>query len=230
MPFVQLKPAERSFIDMARDLLHFDAIALCEGPSDAELLKLVASEPEANLAITDCGGMRGVYEISRYVAVLARLSRKLKALGVLVNADEFRPADRARGLLNSLREHGLEVGELEPVCACLFRTEVEQRPLIVCVAGLGDVPVDKHCIEDHVLKAFILSGIITLDAIRQAADELRRLAHARCEEPKVSAKDVLTALGFEPLGKLRELLAERPSLVHEAFWALRRLVDLLRAP
>ena len=80
------------------------------------------------------------------------------------------------------------------------------------------------------LKAFILSGIITLDAIRRAADELRCLAHARCEEPKVSAKDVLAALGFEPLGKLRELLAEKPSPVREAFRALRRLVDLLGAP
>jgi len=146
MLFVQLKPAERSFIDMARDLLHFDAIVLCEGLSDAELLKMVAGGPEANLAITDCGGVRGIYEIGRYVVALARLSRRLKALGVLVNADE-----------------------------------------------------------------------------------LRRLAHARCEEPKVSVKDVLAALGFEPLKRLRELLAEKPRLVHDAFWALRKLIALLEA-
>jgi len=65
---------------------------------------------------------------------------------------QLKPAERsfidmARDLVSSLREHGLEVGELEPVCACLFRTEVERRPLIVCVAGLGDMPVDRHCVE-----------------------------------------------------------------------------------
>jgi len=37
MPFLQLKPAEQSFIRLARDLTKkLDALVLCEGPSDAE--------------------------------------------------------------------------------------------------------------------------------------------------------------------------------------------------
>mgnify|MGYP000371378465 CR=1 FL=1 len=80
MPFLQLKPAEQLFLKMARDLMRLDALVLCEGTRDAELFKLVAGEPGMRLGVTDCGGIREVYEVGRYVADLARLSRRLKSL------------------------------------------------------------------------------------------------------------------------------------------------------
>jgi len=229
LPFLQFKPTEQSFLEMARYLdKHLDAVVLCEGPSDAELLKLVVGEPGMSLGVTDCGGLRPLYEVGRYVAALARVSRKLRSLGVVVNADEYEPADRARALAQSLREHGLKVGELDPVSEGLFRLQVEQRPLVICVAGLKDVPVDRHCIEDHVLRALIAAGDLTLNDIRRRAEELRRMASIRQELRRVSAKDVLETLDVDPVTEVRRLLAEKPNVVHDAFGRLIELIEELQ--
>jgi len=72
MPFIQLKPREQSFISIARDLTkRLSSVVLCEGSSDVDILKAVVEEPEVNIGITDCGGIRETYEVTRYVAVLA---------------------------------------------------------------------------------------------------------------------------------------------------------------
>ncbi len=228
MPFLQLKPAEELFLKIARDLMRLDALVLCEGARDAELLKLVAGEPGIRLGITDCGGIREVYEIGRYVAALARLSRRLRSLGVLVNADEYKPVERADGIVRSLREHGIETGDLEPISEDLFRAQVEGRPLIICVAGRMDLPVDGHCIEDHVLMALISAGELELDDVKRLSEELRRVALIRQASPKVDAKDILDVMGLDPVMEVRRLLSSRPGDVRRAFSKLVRLVKELR--
>ena len=228
MPFLQLKPAEQLFLKMARDLMQLDAIVLCEGTRDAELLKLVAGEPGMRLGVTDCGGIREVYEVGRYVAALARLSRRLKSLGVLVNADEYEPAERASGLIRSLREHELETGELERISEGLFKAHVEGRPLIICVAGRMDLPVDGHCIEDHVLTALVLAGELSLNDVRRVSEELRQVALIRQASPRVNAKDVLEVMGLDPVAEIRRLIASRPEEVRSAFRRLVKLVEELQ--
>jgi len=214
---------------MARYLnRHLDAVVLCEGPSDVELLKLVVGEPGVSLGVTDCGGLRQLYEVGRYMAALARVSRKLRSLGVMVNANKHKLADRARALAQSLREHELEVGEFQPVSEGLFRLQLEQRTLVICVAGLEDMPVDRHCIEDHVLKALVSAGALDLDYVKQIAEELRQMASIRQEPPEVGAKDVLEALNLDPVEETRKLSAERPGAVRDAFRRLVRLVEELQ--
>lgn len=227
MPFVQLK-LHISFRDYIRSLMELDALILCEGPSDAEVLKLVVDEPDFNLGVTDCDGVRGIYEIGRYVTALIHLSRKLRALGVLINADEYELAERAEALASSLREHGLRVGELKLVSEALFRVCIEQKPFIICVAGLKDVPVDKHCIEDHLLEALISAGDISLGEVKEIAEMLRQTALIRCETPRVSAKDVLETLGLELVGEVKRLLRERPGVIRDAFRLMKGLIEELQ--
>ena len=224
MPFLQLKPAEQSFIRLARDLTKkLDALVLCEGPSDAEVLKLVVEQPERNVGVTDCGGVREVFEVGRYVAVLARLSRRLRGLGVVVNADEYGYEERAIALTNSLKAHGLRVSGPVELSEGLYEGLAERRRLLICVMGLHDIPVDKHCVEDHLIKALVLGGRLSFDEILRRAEEHRQ---SRPGE-KLGSKELIEGLCPDIMDELRALVEGRAEIAHEVFDRLRRLMNEL---
>jgi len=213
MPFIQLKPAERSFIELARNLTRrLSEIILCEGATDAEILKLVAGKPDKNVGVTDCGGVRQLYEVGRYIAALARCSRRLETIGVIVDADKYTYVERANSLINSLKAHELQVSRLEEVSEGLYETLIEQRRLLICIAGLSDIPVKAHSIEDHLVKALILEGRISIEDARG----------------KPSSKDLLNTLNTSVVDELKALMKRRTRVIDEAFRRLINFVDKLQ--
>ena len=90
------------------------------------------------------------------------------------------------------------------------------------------MPVDGHCIEDHVLTALVLAGELSLDDVRRVSEELRQVALIRQASPRVNAKDVLEVMGLDPVVEIKRLMASRPEEVRSAFRRLVKLVEELQ--
>jgi len=216
MPFIQLKPREQSFISIARDLTkRLSSVVLCEGSSDVDILKAVVEEPEVNIGITDCGGIRETYEVARYVAVLAYQSRRLRSLGILVNADEFSYEDRARSLLDSLVAHGIPIKGLERVDKGIFkssfRLHTRRYSVLICIAGVKELPLSRHCIEDHIVSALLMDK-------RISRRELEGIS---------SSKDFLESRNIRIEDVIMTLRREKYELFEKVFQRLRMFVKLL---
>jgi len=79
----QLKPSKDSFYTYVfSGVKRFDALMLCEGRSDAEVVKemmrKLGIKGSKSLAITGCEGISKLYGIAAATALLTRISRKIK--------------------------------------------------------------------------------------------------------------------------------------------------------
>ena len=161
--FLQLKPWGQSFLQLARDFTRrCSGIVLCEGKSDAEAIKVAAEvlgfKFRGTLAITDCGGVSGVREVAEYVAVLAHVSRKLKVISVVIDADECSLAERAYSIISSLKARGVDVEGFSEIHEGVFKGNLPAASLVVCVLGLMELPFRRHCLEDHFVKVLLIDG------------------------------------------------------------------------
>jgi hypothetical protein len=168
---VQLKPLQDSFYDIVqRKLPRLDVLVLCEGRSDVEVAKevlrgvLEVAEPLGGVSVgfTDCEGIGNVPTMTNVVLSLARVSRRLRGLAVVIDADEYSVDDRVRGVVDSLTSRGRELGvrvsvpqgsgRLDQVY--LLEVSVDRRCLDLAVAISGDfsAPYRRRCLEDHCAK------------------------------------------------------------------------------
>ncbi|MHA1596809.1 MAG: hypothetical protein ACTSWV_04210 [Candidatus Asgardarchaeia archaeon] len=100
------------------------------------------------------------------MALLANLSRKLKALSVLVNAESMNFIDRINSIVSSLRAKKLWTTNPQPITKCdqvfqlHIKTYFKELPLIIAVSGIKEFEFVKHCIEDHGVKLMLLERSI----------------------------------------------------------------------
>lgn len=179
---------------------------MCGGKIDAEIIKLIYSRILANLelekiksiAISDCEGIDKLYGLIRAIALLARLSRRLSSLAVIVDADQFTFEERFRSLVNSLNSVGLDVGVSndyvvnERVFKALVNIDGKSINLYVAVNGIVEYGFTRHILEDHVIKLLELEGKLRIDDIK----ELSRRGLG-------SSKEVIRIKGIDILMRLR---------------------------
>ena len=156
----QLKPYQEAFLKFATDIRrNFDAIILCEGRTDAEIIKAIIKKIgltiSRRIAVTDCEGIEQLKTTAKYIAVLTRNTRKLKKLAVIVDQDIYKPRERAQSLIDALRSENIETSTLEKIDTQLFKATINNKTLIIAVAGDPELPFKTHTIEDHIAKAKI---------------------------------------------------------------------------
>jgi len=139
----------------------------------------------------------------------------LKSLGVLVNADEFSCEERARSLLDSLIANRIPIKGLERVNRGIFKSSFRMHArryrILVCIAGVKDLPLSRHCIEDHIVWALLMDE-------RISRRELEGVS---------SSKDFLESRDIRVEDVIMTLRREKYELFEKVFQRLRIFVKLL---
>lgn len=208
----QLKPLEESFFRIIHNRMpKFSALILCEGKSDAEIIKAVARKQDIeliNVAITDCGGVENIPEIASAIASLARLSRRLELLATVIDLDDKTCSERFQSLVNSLNARDTQVKNVKEVERNIYNARLEasrELDFKAVFVGVEELPTKKHEIEDHMLKLQMLEGKISKDDVRVSrAKELVRSEETLKIIEEASKENVEEA--FKPIVRLLRLL------------------------
>jgi hypothetical protein len=212
MSLIQLKPREQAFYQMAKDLTRkFGAIILCEGRKDAEILKALIAKTEislrGNIGVTDCGGMPAIQDVAAFTATLARLSRRLAIIAIIVDADEHTFNQRAQSVINSLRANRIDIRETHKVAESLYNAKTKKLDVLVQIAGIKGLPFQKHTIEDHVIQLLLLERKMKKQEIKEAKE----------------AKEIITKQKMNPKTIIQNSEEQK---VEQAF---RSIIKLLKA-
>lgn len=172
----QLKPSRDSFDTFVfSGVKRFDVFVLCEGKTDAEVIKEIVRKLGVRvgkaMAITDCEGIDRLYGFAAVVALLVRLFRKVKVLGVVVDADRLGVDGRLGSLVDSLSSKGLEVAYGGQVSGQTFELFLEEVgiPVYVAINAVEEYRYLKHELEDHIVKLLELEGKIDRDDVAKAS-------------------------------------------------------------
>lgn len=88
---------------------------------------------------------------------LARFSRKLETIAILVDAEKETPQERIKSIVDSLKSRNIKITkDPEKCCKQTYKTEIlvnnRKITLIISVSGIYTVSKEKHTIEDHMVK------------------------------------------------------------------------------
>ena len=168
MMLVQLKPHHEAFYRFVFDrLMRLNALILCEGKTEVEVVKRIAEKlgvslQDFSVGVTDCEGIEVVPKMTSAILVLARLSRRLKVMVVIIDAEDMNVEDRVRSFTDSLGARGARVSNLSPIDDQVYfvRVTVEDRTLamVIAINGVFTLPFRRHKLEDHAVKLLLLSG------------------------------------------------------------------------
>lgn len=185
MPIVQLKPLEESFMKIVfGKLTRLDAIILCEGKTEVETVKHIVNKLNIEVPITiglaDCEGITEVPKAVIAVASLAKVARKLRNIGVIVDAENQSHINRAKSIIDSLEARGFKVEDLrtvegsQQVFETTIRTDEKTVALTIAVSGITHYPFRKHTIENHAVELMLLEGKIEENTINkhETAEEI----------------------------------------------------------
>jgi len=105
---IPLKPKENSFYELSKTVKKgIDAIILCEGKRDADVLEGILHKFFESLdrvvAIANCESKDSVMDFAKDVVALSSISRRLKTIAVVIDADEYTPKERAEAVKNSMQ-------------------------------------------------------------------------------------------------------------------------------
>lgn len=178
---IQLKPLQESFYTFVfQRLRKLEAVILCEGVTEVEIVKEIVRklgiELGVAMGVTDCEGIDNVPRVVIAIVTLTKLARKLRKIGVIVDAEDLDLESRARNIVNSLRARGLSADELRQVGRCsqvyVTRVGVDRNRLMLAIAINGDfsLPLKKHAIEDHAVKLLLLEGRIDMKVVSMCED------------------------------------------------------------
>jgi len=188
MPLIQLKPLKESFYIMVFDkLAKLDSIVLCEGKTEVETVKHVVEKTglkvNLDVGLADCEGITVVPRIVQAIAALAKIARKIRSIGVLVDSEKQTYYERVNSIINSLRAKNINVEKPTPLEGSrqVFKTNLRINKktiaLIIAVSGIEKHPFKKHTIENHALELMILESKIkpeNLSILKEAKDLVNR--------------------------------------------------------
>uniref|UniRef100_A0A7C1GA58 Uncharacterized protein n=1 Tax=Thermofilum adornatum TaxID=1365176 RepID=A0A7C1GA58_9CREN len=177
MHILQLKPHQESFYKVIHDKIKgLDAIVLCEGASDTEVAKKILRKIEKKLpktdkqpviAFTDAEGKENIPLLASALLLLSKLSRKLKAIVVIIDADEDTAEKRTRSLVDSIlsRKGDLQLKlsgtKRDNTSSQVFMSNIHVNGrkirLIIAVNGDPGLCLTKHTLEDHCINLMELS-------------------------------------------------------------------------
>ncbi len=172
---IQLDPFSEPFYEIAKNAtVRLSAIIICEGLTEAEIVKKLKAKLNikygGTIGVWHGGGQPNIYELIDYVMVLARLSKHVKAIGLVIDAEDKDLNEKYRQIYGYLVRKSGEYGisSIEEV-SCnqgfyLVKVRIRingQREIYVPIAisGLPDLDLQYHMIEDHALKLAIKIGM-----------------------------------------------------------------------
>jgi hypothetical protein len=221
---LQLKPHQESFYKVVHDKIRgLDAIVLCEGATDAEVAKKILQKMEETLpkaavrqviAFTDAGGKENIPLLTNALLALLKLSRKLRTIAVVVDAEESTAERRAKSLIDSLLSRKgdlrLQLAELQRDSACSqvftsnIRVNGRNLKLVLVINGDFSLPFTRHTLEDHCLK---LVGTPLPRELQTAAQSAKQLLDIATCLDRVGRADLETACkAFAHICRALELL------------------------
>ena len=217
MSLFQLKPIEQSFFRVCRDLTKkFRAIILCEGDKDATTLKSLIAKMNVqitgNIGITDCGGFPTIREIAAYVASLARLSRKLAKIALIVDANEESLDQRFRSIVDSLRANGVNVQSTQTIAESIYMAKTESLDILIKIAGIVNLSLQSHAMEDYAIQLLIIGDEVEerqLNSFRTAKDFLNQIDREP-EEIIRQSQDERVEQAYENIIELLHLISSQP--------------------
>jgi len=178
--FVQLKPHYEAFYRFVFNrLMKLDALILCEGRTETEVVKRIAEKlgislREFSVGVTDCEGIEVVPRMTSAVLALAKLSRRLKVMVVVIDAENMDVESRLRSFTNSLKAKGAQTSTPSPINEQVYsiKVTVENRTLVMIIAVSGDfiLPFQRHKLEDHVVRLLLLNGKVSEEDLRRYRD------------------------------------------------------------
>jgi len=195
---LQLKPKENAFYEMARRIRNkIDIIFVCEGKRDTEVLKGVLSKvfrtTDKNLAVTDCEGKDSVKEIAKDIIALSSVSKHLKTVSIIIDADDNTPVKRAESLSNSIRATtrftDVEIFEISEDIFELQSQEFRVK-VFVKVVGDFDLPYKRHTIDDYILRLLMLEELINEGEI-EGYNTAKECINEFIESKKITVKELI---------------------------------------
>jgi len=188
----QLEPTVDTFHNLIfRRLIAIDVVIICEGITDKKVVKKIMSISEINnnvrIGIVNVGGLRLAYNYTVITASLASVARRLRAIGMLIDAENFTPNRRVESLLDSLRARGLIINTPPFVEGQTYKVSVETTgrrviDLVVAVSGDFDLPFETHKLEDHAVRLLIMEGAISEREVRNFKDAKEIVSEKRLLE------------------------------------------------
>ena len=196
---VQLKPKENSFYELSKIVKKgIDAIILCEGKRDVNVLKGILlkffEDLDKVVAIADCESKDSVMDFAKDVVVLSSMSRRLKTIAVVIDADEYTPEKRAESVKNSMQSitgSPVELAEInESDDMFELKSQKFNTKAFVKIADDFSLPYEKHTIDDLVLQLLFLEGKAdknSMDAFRTAKEFVNEVVE--CD--RISIKELI---------------------------------------
>jgi hypothetical protein len=221
---LQLKPHQESFYRVVHDKIRgLDAIVLCEGASDAEVAKKIfrkmkEARPETAerqvIAFTDAGGKENIPLLADALLALLKLSRRLRAIAVIMDAEESTAEGRARsfidGLLSRRGDLQLQLAVLQKDSTCdqVFTSNIRVNgrnlKLVLAINGDFSLPFSRHTLEDHCIK---LAGTPLPREPQTAAQSAKQLLDIATCLDEIDKADLETACkAFAHICRALELL------------------------
>ncbi len=193
---VQLKPHHEAFYRFVFDkLMRLNALILCEGKTEVEVVKKIAEKlgislQDFSVGVTDCEEIEVVSRMTSAVLALARLSRRLKVMVVIIDAEDMNVKDRIRSFVDGLRARGTQIGvqvfNPSPINDQVYSVKVivENRTLamIIAINGVFTLSFQRHKLEDHAVKLLLLSGKMSDEDLERYKDSKEVIGRNRIVE------------------------------------------------
>jgi len=176
----QLEPTGDTFYNFIfQKLKAIDVIIICEGKIDKKVVKKIMSisgiSTNIKVGIIDAGGIDLAYDIAATIAFLANVARKLKAIGVLIDAERSTVDERVKSLLDSLRSYGVRINTPPQAEGQTYKVTIETVrgraiDLVIAVSGDFSLPFNTHKLEDHGVRLLLMEGAINEEKVKDAED------------------------------------------------------------
>jgi len=212
----QLEPTGDTFYNFIfQKLKAIDIVIICEGTIDKKVVKKIMSISEINtnvkVGIINAGGIDLAYDIATIIASLANIARKLKYIGVLIDAESFTIDERVVSLLNSLRSHGLVIRTPSHVEGQIYKVTIgtahgRSIDLVIAVSGDFDLPFKTHKLEDHGVRLLLMEGIISKEEVENSRDAKELVSEERLLDLLESSQVDNIKLAFRHIYTLLKML------------------------
>jgi len=154
-----------NLILIARDMTKkLRVTILCEGDDDINALKVLIDKMSIqvsdNIGLNDCGGISRLEELAPIVATLARVSRRLEKIVLMVDANTQLPGQRVISLKQSLESHQVMIENLEEISGSIYKANFEKLDFLIKIVGKTDLPFKSHEMEDYAIHLLVMRGEI----------------------------------------------------------------------
>jgi len=213
---LQLRTTD-AFIKLISGFGKAHAIILCEGSTEAEVVKAVNRRlnilnGKVRVAVTDC---EGINTLRRKILPLiislitTKVIIKAKILGIVLDAEDLSPNERMRSIMDSLRSRNISI-TCEIINGNVWRILLSDgKTIIIAVNGILNYDwFTKHAIEDRILLLKELEGLVDSSIIRNVKEastlvsrnDLQLINNANINNIKTSFKHIAKLL--ELIGKV----------------------------